>query len=89
MDVKSLLCRTLREKPETMRASRKLGSLDFSRLVRMGLNEKLFGMSPKAVEAMQDIAEAGDDYQDWMHKAWKSADADQYGVTFDNLLTGS
>ena len=51
MDVKSLLCRTLREKPETMRASRKLGSLDFSRLVRMGLNENVFGMSPKAVEA--------------------------------------
>ena len=55
MDVKSLLCRTLREKPETMRASRKLGSLDFSRLVRMGLNENVFGMSPKAVEAMKDI----------------------------------
>ena len=88
MDVKSLLCRTLREKPETMRASRKLGSLDFSRLVRMGLNENVFGMSPKAVEAMKDIAEAGNYYQDWTQKDLKSAIADHYGVTFDNIVTG-
>lgn len=89
MEVKSLLCRTLREKPETMRASRKMGNIDFSKLVHMGLNENVFGMSPKAVEAMQTIAEAGNYYQDWMQTDLKTAIAEHYGVAYENIVTGS
>ncbi len=88
MEVKKLLCSTLREKPETMRASRKMGNIDINKLIRMGLNENAFGTSPKAIAAMQEMAAKGNTYQDWMQTDLKSAIAEHYGVGFENIVTG-
>nr|MCR5215413.1 histidinol-phosphate aminotransferase family protein [Lachnospiraceae bacterium] len=86
--VKSLLCTSLREKPETKRASRKLGNIDFSKLIHMGLNENEFGMSPKAVEAMNAVAADGNYYGDWTQKDFKGAIADRFGVDPSFIVTG-
>lgn len=88
MEVKSLLCKTLREKPETQRASRKLGNIDFTKLEHMGLNENVFGMSPKAAEAMKEVAESGNYYADWLQKDLKMAIAEHYGLAYENVVTG-
>ena len=88
MDVKKLLCKTLREKPETKRASRKMGAIDFSKLIRMGLNENAFGVSPKALAAMNSIAPEGNYYQDWSQADLKGAIGEHYGVTPDYIVTG-
>ena len=71
--VRELLCTYLREKPETQRASRKLGKVDFSTIEHMGLNENVFGMSPKAIEAMAAVAPNNKFYADWMQVELKEA----------------
>lgn len=86
--VRELLCTYLREKPETQRASRKLGKVDFSTIEHMGLNENVFGMSPKAIEAMAAVAPNNKFYADWMQVELKGAIGDHYGVTPDFILTG-
>lgn len=88
MEVKKLLCKALREKPETMRASRKLGNIDFSKLAHMGLNENVFGMSPKAAEAMKEVAESGNYYADWLQKDLKNSIAEHFGLAYENIVTG-
>lgn len=88
MEIKNLVCKTLREKPETKRASRKMGNIDINKLIRMGLNENVFGISPKALEAMDAITESGNYYQDWTQKELKGAIAEHYGVTPDFIVTG-
>ncbi len=88
MDVQKLLCKLLREKPETRRASRKMGAIDFSKLIRMGLNENAFGVSPKAIEAMNNMTPQGNFYQDWTQADLKGAISDLYGVTSDFIVTG-
>lgn len=88
MDVQKLLCKTLREKPETKRASRKMGAIDFSKLVRMGLNENAFGISPKALEAMNGMAPEGNFYQDWAQTDLKGAIGEHYSVSSDYIVTG-
>lgn len=87
--VKELLCTYLREKPETMRASRKLGKVDFSKLEHMGLNENIFGMSPKAVEAMAANASRFNYYADWLQVDLKGAISEHYDITPDFIVTGS
>ena len=76
MEVTSLLCKTLREKPETKRASRRMGNIDINKLIRMGLNENVFGMSPKAIRAMREMTELGNYYQDWAQTDLKSRTRD-------------
>lgn len=88
MDVQKLLCKNLREKPETKRASRKMGAIDFSKLIRMGLNENAFGVSPKAIKAMDDMTPQGNFYQDWAQTDLKGAIGEHYGVTSDYIVTG-
>lgn len=88
MDVQALLCKTLREKPETRRASRKMGAIDFSKLIRMGLNENAFGLSPKAMEAMNAMTPSGNYYQDWSQADLKGAISAHYDVTPDFIVTG-
>lgn len=88
MDVNQLLCKNLREKPETKRASRRMGSMDINKLIRMGLNENVFGMSPKAIRAMKEMSELGHYYQDWTQKDLKSAIGEHYDVTPDYIVTG-
>lgn len=88
MEMKNLVCKTLWEKPETKRASRKLVNIDFSKLIHMGLNENVFGMSPKAIEAMNATTESGNYYQDWMQKDLKETISSHYGVTPDYIVTG-
>ncbi len=89
MDVKKLLCTTLREKPETKRASRKLGNIDFSKLKHMGLNENVFGASPKAIVAMQEEATKGSYYGDFSQSALKNAIAEHFGLDSSYVLTGA
>lgn len=88
MDVQSLLCKTLREKPETKRTSRKMGAIDFSKLIRMGLNENAFGLSPKAQEAMNKMAPQGNFYQDWTQADLKGAIGEIYDVPPEFIVTG-
>lgn len=88
MEVTNLLCKTLREKPETKRASRRMGNVDINKLIRMGLNENVFGMSPKAIRAMREMTELGNYYQDWSQTDLKSAIGEHYDVTPDYIVTG-
>lgn len=91
MDVKNLMSRNLREKPETMRLSRKMGNIDFSKLRHMGLNENVFGMSPKAVCALQEAAAPSNYYMffDFSPKALKPTLAAEFGVDVSNIATGA
>lgn len=89
MDVKKYLCRIVREKPETLRASRKGVTVDFSKLVRMGFNENVFGMSPKAIRAMQDAAPVSNTYMDWAALELKKTIAGHYGVDISNIVTSA
>ena len=91
MDVKSLMSRNLREKPETMRLSRKMGNVDFSKLKHMGLNENVFGMSPKAVKALQEAAGPSNYYMffDFSPKALKPTLAAEFGLEIGNIATGA
>lgn len=88
MEIRSLICKTLREKPETKRASRRMGNIDFNKLIRMGLNENVFGTSPKAIEIMRETAETGNYYQDWTQKDIKEAIAEHYDLPIDWIVTG-
>lgn len=88
MNIEKLLCKNLREKPETKRTSRKLGGIDISKLKRMGLNENAFGLSPKAIEAMQKMTLQGHFYQDWTQADLKGAIGEHYEVTSDYIITG-
>ncbi len=89
MDAKKLLCRAFREKPETIRASRKAVGVDFSKLSRMGFNENVFGMSPKALEALKCAADQSFYYPDFMAKDLKNAIAEYFDVPFSSVLTAS
>lgn len=86
--VRKLLCTFMREKPETMRASRKLGKIDFSKIEHMGLNENVFGMSPKAIAAMAEAAPHNNFYADWTQEKLKNAIGEHYGVDPEFILTG-
>lgn len=88
MNIDLLLCKTLREKPETKRASRKMGAIDMSKLIRMGLNENACGISKKALAAMYEIAPTGNLYQDWSQADLKGAIGEHYGVTPEYIVTG-
>ena len=88
MEISKLLCKNLREKPETRRASRKLGNRDINKLVRMGLNENVWGVSPKALRAMKETAELGNYYQDLTQKEIKGAISEHYDVPTDFIVTG-
>ncbi|MCM1090528.1 MAG: histidinol-phosphate aminotransferase family protein [Butyrivibrio sp.] len=87
MEVNKLLCKNMKEKPETRRASRKL-TIDINKLVRMGLNENAFGTSPKAIQAMKDMTEYGNYYQDWTQSDIKSAISEYYDVPKEFIVTG-
>lgn len=87
-EVKSLLCKALREKPETLRASRKMGNIDFAKLRHMGLNENVFGMSPKALEAISEASPVSNLYADWAQKDLKEAIAENFGLTTEYVTTG-
>lgn len=89
MEVSTLVCRALREKPETERKSRKASGKDIGTLVRMGLNENVFGMSPKALAAIHQADQEGNYYQDWTQKDLKAAIMEHYGVSYDMVVTGS
>ncbi len=86
MDAKKYLCKIMREKPETLRASRKRGVIDFSKLIRMGFNENVFGMSPKAIEAMTQTIPSSNYYMDWAAVDMKKAIAEHYGVGIENIV---
>ncbi|MGN1388108.1 MAG: pyridoxal phosphate-dependent aminotransferase [Bulleidia sp.] len=89
MEMNALVCTSLREKPETARTSRKSAGKDIGKLIRMGLNENVFGMSPKALAAIRQADEEGSYYQDWTQKDLKAAIMEHYGVGYDMIVTGS
>lgn len=88
--VKAILKRELREKPETQRASRKMGNIDFSKLRHMGLNENVFGMSPKALEAISEAAKKSHFYfMDSSPTGLKATIAEKFGLSIQNVVTGA
>lgn len=90
MSVSELVCRAIKQKPENKRASRKAGKpLDFSTVTRMGLNECVFGMSPKAQEAILLEASKGNRYSDFQAYDFKTAIAKNFGVEIENVITAS
>ncbi|MFI3115502.1 MAG: aminotransferase class I/II-fold pyridoxal phosphate-dependent enzyme [Clostridia bacterium] len=90
MDAKKLICRALREKPITARASRKIGKpIDFTKISGMGLNENVFGMSKSANEAIHKAVDEGFRYGDFQAYNLKSAIANEYGVDILNVITAS
>lgn len=58
-------------------------------LIHMGLNENPYGMSPKSLAAMRDGMELARNYPDFSAMALRTAIADYYGMTPENILTGS
>lgn len=90
MEVKKLLSKSLQEKPETRRASRKMGQMDLSKVVRMGLNENVFGMSGKAIKAMREATETSNYYFiDISPNGLKPTLAKIYGMTSENIAIGA
>ncbi len=90
MNTEKLICRALREKPITARASRKVGKpIDFSTISGLGLNENVFGMSKKAKEAILEAVDIGYRYNDFQAYDLKMAIAEEYGLDLLNVITAS
>ena len=73
-------------KPESRRASANFGKTDIGRLVRMGLNENPYGMSPKALNAIAETAAGSNLYGDFQANELKNTLAEYYGMSYDNIL---
>ncbi len=90
MNVSELTCRALREKPETRRASRKMGKpLDLKDIVGMGLNENVYGMSKKTEKAMLEANKTSYRYGDFKAYDLKEAIADEFSLGIENVITSA
>lgn len=89
MNISNLLSGAIASKPESKRASANFGKMDISRMVRMGLNENPYGMSPKALEAMIDDAAKSNLYGDFQANGLKNALAAYYDMSYDHFLTAA
>ncbi len=90
MDINKMVCKALREKPETKRASRKMEKpIDFTMVTGMGLNENVFGMSPKAKEAMDAATVQSNRYGDFQAYYLKKAIADSFNLSIENVITAA
>lgn len=87
MEINNIINQTLKEKPESKRAINR-GRVDFTKFIRMGLNENVFGMSPKAVAAIQENAVKSNVYSDFFGWDVKQTIADFYGLEMKNVATG-
>lgn len=89
MRIEKLISEAIAKKPATKRVSANLGQLDLSKVIRMGLNEHPYGMSPKALEVIQTKAYQANLYGDFQAKALKEELAVFYELDFDNILTAN
>ena len=55
----------------------------------MGLNENNYGMSPKAVAALEDSMAGSHFYPDFAAVLLKQKVAERYGLKAENVLTGA
>lgn len=89
MEREKIFSKNVLEKPETKRASRNAGKIDFSKLRRMGYNENPYGMPESVFEAMSLANQKGYNYPDFVCGKLRQALADYYDVTFDSVICGA
>lgn len=89
MKISNMLSDGIANKPESKRASANFGKTDISSLVRMGLNENPYGMSPRALSAIADAAAESNLYGDFQANELKQNLAEYYGMSYDNFLTAA
>lgn len=84
-----LLRKPMQTKPKSMRAARQKSSTTPLDVYRMNYNESPFGMAPKAKEVLAQACERAYIYPDWFSIELKTEIAKHYGLTVDNVVTGS
>lgn len=87
METNKLISQALQNMPPSKR--QKAFAKDTSKLIHMGLNENNYGMSPKAVAALEDAVSGSHFYPDFAAMLLKQKIAERYGVKAENVLTGS
>ena len=89
MEREKIFSKSVLEKPETKRASRSAVKLDFNVLRRLGYNENPYGMPESVLEAMNEANKKGYNYPDFVCMALRTALAEKYGMTIDNVICGA
>ena len=87
MEVNKIISHALQSMPPSRR--QKAFAKDTSKLIHMGLNENNYGMSPKAVAALEDSMAGSHFYPDFAAVLLKQKVAEQYGLKAENVLTGA
>lgn len=87
MEVNKIISHALQSMPPSKR--QKAFAKDTSKLIHMGLNENNYGMSPKAVAALEDSMAGSHFYPDFAAVLLKQKVAEQYGLKAENVLTGA
>ena len=78
MEVNKIISHALQSMPPSKR--QKAFAKDTSKLIHMGLNENNYGMSPKAVAALEDSMAGSHFYPDFAAVLLKQKVAEQYGL---------
>jgi len=90
MVLENILSERVLNKPVSNRESRMfMAKLDVSKLIRMGLNEHPYGMSPKTLEVIQSVDNSANLYGDFGSRTLKKAVADLYGLGIENVEVGA
>lgn len=84
-----LLRNPMKVKPVSLRAARQKSSSTPPNVYRMNYNESPYGMPPLAKQLLIDSLGEANHYPDWFSLELKQNIADLYGVTLDNVATGS
>ena len=87
MEVNKIISHALQSMPPSKR--QKAFAKDTSKLIHMGLNENNYGMSPKAVAALEESMAGSHFYPDFAAVLLKQKVAEQYGLKAENVLTGA
>lgn len=87
MEVNKIISHVLQSMPPSKR--QKAFAKDTSKLIHMGLNENNYGMSPKAVAALEDSMAGSHFYPDFAAVLLKQKVAEQYRLKAENVLTGA
>lgn len=84
-----LLRDAMKTKPKSLRAARQKSSSTPLDVYRMNYNESPFGMPPKAAEVLYEACKRPYIYPDWFSIELKTEIAKLYGLSIDNIVTGS
>lgn len=89
MVLENILSEAVMKKPASSRESRRfMAKLDMSKVIRMGLNEHPYGMSPRTLEVIQNMDDSSNLYGDFGSRTLKNAIADFYGFGAENVEIG-